>query len=90
MSILGRLEVMLVLSAIQILLHLQFINGLDVYAVSISSPCISQVCSEGGVTEDHVRSLHSMIPGVVDMHVETLEAVNRESKRLPTVQKVFF
>ena len=49
---------------------------------------IEQVCSEGGVTEEHVRSLHAMIPGVVDMHVETLEAVNRESKRLPTVQKV--
>lgn len=29
-----------------------------------------------------------MIPGVVDMHMETLEAVLRESKRLPKVQKV--
>ena len=28
--------------------------------------------------------------GVVDMHVETLVAVNRESKRLPPVQKVGF
>lgn len=26
--------------------------------------------------------------GVVAMHIETLEAVNRESKRLPPVQKV--
>lgn len=29
-----------------------------------------------------------MIPGVVHMHVETLEAVHRESKRLPPIQKV--
>lgn len=29
-----------------------------------------------------------MIPGVVHMHIETLEAVQRESKRLPPIQKV--
>jgi len=40
------------------------------------------------VTEEHIRALHSMIPEVVDMHVETLEAVRKESKRLPPVQKV--
>lgn len=56
--------------------------------VRFVSRFVDKVCSEGGVTEDHVRALHSMIPGVVDMHIETLEAVNRESKRLPSIQKV--
>lgn len=28
-----------------------------------------------------------MVPGVVHMHIETLEAVHRESKRLPPIQK---
>ncbi|XP_013171380.1 PREDICTED: myotubularin-related protein 5 [Papilio xuthus] len=45
------------------------------------------VCTEGGVTADHVRCLHQMIPGVVHMHLETLDAVARESRRLPPVQK---
>ncbi|VEN53895.1 unnamed protein product [Callosobruchus maculatus] len=48
---------------------------------------IDKVCTEGGVTREHVRNLHQMIPGVVHMHIETLEAVHRESKRLPPIQK---
>ncbi|XP_044747784.1 myotubularin-related protein 13 isoform X1 [Coccinella septempunctata] len=48
---------------------------------------IDKVCNEGGVTRDHIRNLHQMIPGVVHMHIETLEAVHRESKRLPPIQK---
>lgn len=48
---------------------------------------IDRVCTEGGVTTEHVRNLHAMVPGVVHMHIETLEAVNRESKRILPVQK---
>ncbi|KAK9886900.1 hypothetical protein WA026_019158 [Henosepilachna vigintioctopunctata] len=48
---------------------------------------IDKVCNEGGVTREHIRNLHQMIPGVVHMHIETLEAVHRESKRLPPIQK---
>uniref|UniRef100_T1JDW2 Myotubularin-related protein 13 n=1 Tax=Strigamia maritima TaxID=126957 RepID=T1JDW2_STRMM len=48
---------------------------------------VDKVCTESGVTEDHIKALHQMIPGVVAMHIETLEAVHRESKRLPPVQK---
>lgn len=40
------------------------------------------------VAEEHIKSLHQMIPGVVAMHVETLDAVYKESKRLPPIQKV--
>ena len=39
------------------------------------------------MTSEHMRQLHQMIPGVVHMHIETLDAVLRESKRLPPVQK---
>jgi hypothetical protein len=49
-----------------------------------------KVCAEAGVTQDHLKALHQMIPGVVAMHIETLEAVHRESKRLPPIQKVNF
>ncbi|XP_052225213.1 myotubularin-related protein 13-like isoform X3 [Dreissena polymorpha] len=48
---------------------------------------VDKVCQDSGVTEDHIKSLHQMIPGVVAMHMETLEAVNREAKRLPPIQK---
>ena len=46
------------------------------------------MCSESGVRGEHLRQLHQMIPGVVHMHIETLDAVLRESKRLPPLRKV--
>ncbi|KAM6980275.1 myotubularin-related protein 13 [Aplochiton taeniatus] len=48
---------------------------------------IDKVCTESGVTQEHIKSLHSMIPGIVAMQMETLEAVHRESRRLPPIQK---
>lgn len=56
--------------------------------VRVVARFVDKVCVEGGVKADYIRSLHQMIPGVVHMHVETLEAVHRESKRLPPIQKV--
>uniref|UniRef100_A0A7N6A9M6 SET binding factor 2 n=1 Tax=Anabas testudineus TaxID=64144 RepID=A0A7N6A9M6_ANATE len=48
---------------------------------------IDKVCTESGVTQEHIKSLHSMIPGIVAMQMEALEAVHRESRRLPPIQK---
>ncbi|XP_075044599.1 myotubularin-related protein 13 isoform X2 [Mixophyes fleayi] len=48
---------------------------------------IDKVCTESGVTQEHIKSLHCMIPGIVAMHIETLEAVHRESRRLPPIKK---
>ncbi|XP_071257712.1 myotubularin-related protein 13-like isoform X4 [Salvelinus alpinus] len=48
---------------------------------------IDKVCTESGVSQDYIKSLHSMIPGIVAMQMETLEAVHRESRRLPPIQK---
>lgn len=48
---------------------------------------VDKVCNEGNVTPEHVRSLYQMIPGVVAMHLETLETVSREAQRLPPIQK---
>ncbi|KAJ8023558.1 Myotubularin-related protein 13 [Holothuria leucospilota] len=48
---------------------------------------IDKVCTEAGVTQEHLKSLHTMIPGLVSMQMETLEAVNKESKRLPPIKK---
>ncbi|XP_048865073.1 myotubularin-related protein 5-like isoform X2 [Brienomyrus brachyistius] len=48
---------------------------------------VDKVCTESGVTSEHLKSLHIMIPDIVQMHIETLDAVNRESKRLPPIQK---
>lgn len=56
--------------------------------IRLVSRFVDKVCTEGGVSPEHVRCLHQMIPGVVHMHIETLEAVHRESKRLPPIQKV--
>uniref|UniRef100_A0A4X1UFL6 SET binding factor 1 n=1 Tax=Sus scrofa TaxID=9823 RepID=A0A4X1UFL6_PIG len=44
---------------------------------------VDKVCTESGVTSDHLKGLHVMVPDIVQMHIETLEAVHRESKRLP-------
>lgn len=55
--------------------------------IRIVTRFVDRVCTEGGVNSDHVKCLHQMIPGVVHMHIETLEAVHRESKRLPPIQK---
>lgn len=49
---------------------------------------VDKVCTEGRVSPEHIRCLHQMVPGVVHMHVEALDAVHRESKRLPPIQKV--
>ncbi|KAM4569150.1 myotubularin-related protein 5 isoform 3-T3 [Odontesthes bonariensis] len=48
---------------------------------------VDKVCNESGVTNEHLKALHSMIPDIVQMHIETLDAVHRESKRLPPIQK---
>uniref|UniRef100_A0A8D3EB11 SET binding factor 2 n=1 Tax=Scophthalmus maximus TaxID=52904 RepID=A0A8D3EB11_SCOMX len=48
---------------------------------------IDKVCTESGVSQEHIKSLHSMIPGIVAMQMEALEAVHRESRRLPPIQK---
>lgn len=57
--------------------------------IRMVSRFVDRVCTEGGVSAEHVRCLHQMVPGVVHMHIETLEAVHRESKRLPPIQKVW-
>ncbi|KAL0962853.1 hypothetical protein UPYG_G00346360 [Umbra pygmaea] len=48
---------------------------------------VDKVCNESGVTNEHLKALHTMIPDIVQMHIETLDAVLRESKRLPPIQK---
>uniref|UniRef100_A0AAR2LMY7 SET binding factor 1 n=1 Tax=Pygocentrus nattereri TaxID=42514 RepID=A0AAR2LMY7_PYGNA len=48
---------------------------------------VDKVCNESGVTNEHLKALHTMIPDIVQMHIETLDAVYRESKRLPPIQK---
>ncbi|BFZ16266.1 hypothetical protein BsWGS_19305 [Bradybaena similaris] len=48
---------------------------------------VDKVCSEASVSDGHFKSLQQLIPGIVAMHIETLEGVNRESKQLPPVQK---
>ncbi|KAM9327544.1 LOW QUALITY PROTEIN: myotubularin-related protein 5 [Pholidichthys leucotaenia] len=48
---------------------------------------VDKVCTESGVTNEHLKALHTMIPDIVQMHIETLDAVHRESKRLPPIQK---
>lgn len=58
--------------------------------IRMVSRFVDRVCTEGGVSAEHVRCLHQMVPGVVHMHIETLETVHRESKTLPPIQKVHF
>ncbi|KFO62246.1 Myotubularin-related protein 5, partial [Corvus brachyrhynchos] len=48
---------------------------------------VDKVCTESGVTNEHLKGLHVMIPDIVQMHIETLDAVHRERERLPPIQK---
>lgn len=48
---------------------------------------VDKVCIDSCVGENHIKALHTMIPQVVAMQIETLESVYRESKRLPPVMK---
>ncbi|XP_063782726.1 myotubularin-related protein 5 isoform X4 [Pseudophryne corroboree] len=57
------------------------------YVVRFITRFVDKVCTESGVTSDHLKGLHTMIPDIVQMHIETLDAVHRESKRLPPIQK---
>lgn len=62
-------------------------SEVGVNVIKFVSRFVDKVCTESGVTEEHIKSLHQMIPGVVAMQLETLEAVHRESKRLPPIMK---
>lgn len=63
-------------------------NEIGNKVIKMVSRFVDKVCTEGEVSEEHIRSLHQMIPGVVHIHIETLDGVFRESKRLPPIQKV--
>ncbi|XP_042323603.1 myotubularin-related protein 5 [Sceloporus undulatus] len=57
------------------------------YVVRFINRFVDKVCTESGVTNEHLKGLHVMIPDIVQMHIETLDAVHRESKRLPPIEK---
>ncbi|XP_071955924.1 myotubularin-related protein 13-like [Antedon mediterranea] len=59
----------------------------DTTVIKFVSKFVDKVCTETGVTSEPLKKLHSMIPGIVAMHIEMLEAVYRESKRLPPIKK---
>merc|ERR550532_631365 len=63
-------------------------NGLSV--IKFISRFVDKVCGDSSVSDLHLRQLHQMIPDVVAIHLETIEAVAREAKRLPPIQKPKF
>ncbi|XP_067934289.1 myotubularin-related protein 13-like [Watersipora subatra] len=48
---------------------------------------IEKVGRESGVSDAHMKSLTQNVPTLVTMHVETIDNVCRESKRLPPILK---
>ena len=53
--------------------------------IKFVSRFVNKVCAESSVNEHHLKSLKQMVPGLVAMHLETMEAVSREAKQLPPV-----
>ena len=51
---------------------------------------VDKVCGDSCVTEHHLKALQQMVPGQVDMHLETMIGVSREAKRLSPIQKPKF
>ena len=62
----------------------------NIYTLRFVSRFVDKVCGESSISEQHLKALHQMVPGVVAMHLETMEAVAREAKRLPPIQKPKF
>ena len=62
----------------------------NIYPLRFVSRFVDKVCGESSISEQHLKALHQMVPGVVAMHLETMEAVAREAKRLPPIQKPKF
>ena len=60
-------------------------NGANV--IKFVTRFVDKVCGESSVSEQHLRDLHQMVPDLVGMHLETMDAVSREAKRLPPIQK---
>ena len=60
-------------------------NGANV--IKFVSRFVDKVCGESSVSEQQIKALHQMVPDLVGMHLETMEAVSREAKRLPPIQK---
>ncbi|RWS28784.1 myotubularin-related protein 13-like protein [Leptotrombidium deliense] len=48
---------------------------------------VDKVCTESGVSEDHIKNLHQIIPSFVALQCETLENVYKESRTLPPTTK---
>lgn len=48
---------------------------------------VDKVCTESGVTSDHLKGLHVMVSDIIQMHIETLKAVRRKNWRLMSTQK---
>jgi len=63
-------------------------NGIGV--ITFVSRFVDKVCGETSVNDNHMKALHQMVQGLVAMHLETMEAVSREAKRLPPIQKPKF
>eukprot|EP00794_Sanderia_malayensis_P018071 gene18071-19880_t len=49
---------------------------------------VERVCLEADINTDHIKSLQSLVPGLVSLHMETLNEVYRETKNLAPTQKV--
>ncbi|RWS10543.1 myotubularin-related protein 13-like isoform X4, partial [Dinothrombium tinctorium] len=48
---------------------------------------VDKVCTEGGVSEEHIKALHQIIPSFVALQCETLEGVYKDSRTLPPITK---
>ena len=65
----------------------QEIPDIGQHVIKVLSRFVDKVCSESGVTEDHMKALASMIPTSVALHLEQLEAVQTQASRLPPIHK---
>jgi myotubularin-related protein 5/13 len=62
-------------------------RDLGVQAVSFIGRFLDLIASDIGLYDDHVRQLHARLPAFVAAHIENLEQVHRESRRLPDTMK---
>ena len=53
-------------------------NGQSV--IKFISRFVDKVCGDSSVSDVHLKQLHQMVPDVVAIHLETIEAVAREAK----------
>ena len=56
--------------------------------IKFVSTFVDKVCPEAGVSEEHIRALHQIIPSAVALQCESSEEISKENKKMTLCKKL--